>query len=53
MAFYSFEMVIVGVILLSGMAFGGVHIWRKRRKDAEQNSLAQTKQNVESDNPDL
>ena len=46
-------MVLVGIILLSAMAFGGVHIWRKRRKDAEQNSLAQASQNVESDNPDL
>ena len=46
-------MVLVGIILLSGMAAGGVHIWRKRRKDEEQNSLAQASQNAESENPDL
>ena len=46
-------MVLVGIILLSGMALGGVQIWRKRRKDAQQDSLAQTRQNAESDNPDL
>lgn len=36
MPFYSFEMVLVGIILLCGMAAGGVKIWFKRR----QNTLA-------------
>ena len=49
--FYSFEMVLVGIILLSTMAFGGVHLWRKRRKE-ENDSLAQNTHNLESDNSD-
>ena len=49
MVFYAFEMVLVGIILLSAMAFGGVHLWRKRRKE-ENDSLAQNNQNLESDN---
>jgi len=53
MAFYSFEMVLVGIILLSAMTFGGVHIWRKRAKEAEQNSLARNNLNSESDNTGL
>ena len=51
MVFYAFEMVLVGIILLSAMAFGGVHLWRKRRKE-ENDSLAQNNQNIESDDPD-
>ena len=40
MPFYSFEMVLVGVILLSAMAFGGVKLWLNRRaKDAEPSDL--------------
>ncbi len=36
MAFYSFEMVLVGIILLSAMGFGGVKLWLKRKKEANQ-----------------
>jgi len=36
MAFYSFEMVLVGIILLSAMGFGGVKLWLKRRNQANQ-----------------
>ena len=36
MAFYSFEMVLVGIILLSAMGFGGVRLWLKRRNEANQ-----------------
>ena len=36
MAFYSFEMVLVGIILLSAMGFGGVKIWLKRKNEAKQ-----------------
>ncbi len=36
MAFYSFEMVLVGIILLSAMGFGGVRLWLKRRNEASQ-----------------
>jgi len=36
MAFYSFEMVLVGIILLSAMGFGGVKLWLKRKKEADQ-----------------
>ncbi len=34
MAFYSFEMVLVGIILLSAMGFGGVRLWLKRKNEA-------------------
>jgi len=36
MAFYSFEMVLVGIILLSAMGFGGVKLWLKRKNQANQ-----------------
>lgn len=36
MAFYSFEMVLVGVILLSAMGFGGVKLWLKRKNQTNQ-----------------
>ena len=31
MPFYSFEMVLVGIILLGGMTAGGIKLWLKRR----------------------
>jgi len=34
MPFYSFEMILVGVILLSAMISGGIKIWLKRKQDA-------------------
>ncbi len=34
MAFYSFEMVLVGIILLSAMGIGGVRLWLKRKNEA-------------------
>ena len=52
MAFYSFEMVLVGIILLSAMAFGGVQIWRKRRKESE-NLLAEKNKKLESEKSEL
>jgi len=30
--FYSFEMILVGIILLSAMVAGGVKIWLKRKR---------------------
>jgi len=33
MPFYSFEMILVGIILLSAMAAGGIKLWLKRRRD--------------------
>ena len=33
MPFYSFEMILVGIILLSAMAAGGVKLWLTRRHD--------------------
>ena len=36
MAFYSFEMVLVGILLLSAMGFGGIRLWLKRRNEASQ-----------------
>ncbi len=32
MPFYSFEMVLVGIILLSAMVAGGIKIWIKRKR---------------------
>lgn len=48
MPFYSFEMVLVGIILLTGMTFAAVRIWQKRRK--EQNSPINTNKSLESNN---
>jgi len=51
MAFYSFEMMFVGIILLSAMAAGGIKLWLKRRHDAlEQLGLNDDskKQNLDS-----
>ena len=39
MAFYSFEMVLVGIILLSGMTVGGLKIWLKRRHVSLEQSI--------------
>ena len=36
MVFYSFEMVLVGIILLSAMGFCGVRLWLKRKNEANQ-----------------
>lgn len=35
MAFYSFEMILVGIILLSAMAFGGIKLWLNKRANSE------------------
>lgn len=51
--FYSFEMVLVGIILLSGMTAGGVSLWLKRKKESSQNSPANTDTNSESFTSDL
>ncbi len=32
--FFSFEMILVGIILLSGMAAGGIKIWLKKKQDS-------------------
>ncbi len=34
MPFYSFEMILVGIILLSGMAAGGIKLWLTRKHDS-------------------
>jgi len=34
MVFYSFEMILVGIILLSAMTAGGIKIWLKQRQNA-------------------
>jgi len=33
MPFYSFEMILVGIILLSALTAGGVKIWLTRKKE--------------------
>lgn len=46
MVFYSFEMVLVGMILLSAMGFGGVRLWLKRRNETNQlKNITDTEQN--------
>jgi len=50
---YSFEMVIVGVILLSGMSIAGIQIWLKRKKESESESFTNTNQNMEHHEKDL
>jgi len=46
MAFYSFEMVLVGIILLSAMGIGGVRLWLKRRNEATKlQNIADSEQN--------
>ncbi len=39
MAFYSFELVLVGMILLSAMTIGGIKIWLKRRHVSLEQSI--------------
>ncbi len=39
MPFYSFEMVLVGIILLGGMTAGGIKIWLKRRHVSIEESI--------------
>ncbi|MGY5142095.1 MAG: hypothetical protein ACW9WZ_03520 [Nitrosopumilus sp.] len=35
---YSVELQIMGIIILTVMAAGGISLWMKRRKEANQNS---------------
>ena len=38
--FYHFELILVGIILLSAMTFAGVKLWWKRKRESlEENSL--------------
>ena len=34
MPFYSFEMILVGIILLGGMTAGGIKLWLTRKHDS-------------------
>lgn len=46
MAFYSFEMVLVGIILLSAMVAGGIKIWLKsKRASLEPKDVSEQQQN--------
>ena len=38
MPFYSFEMILVGIILLSGMTAGGIKLWLTRKHESEKQS---------------
>ena len=40
MAFYSFEMILVGIILLSAMAAGGIKIWLNKKTDSLKSDLS-------------
>lgn len=50
MAFYSFEMVLVGMILLSAMTIGGITIWLKRRHISLEQSILQDDLEKQLDN---
>ena len=52
MSFYSIEMVLVGIILLSVMSIAGIQIWLKRKKRTE-NEFTNTNQNIEHIEKDL
>ncbi len=39
MPFYSFEMILVGIILLSGMTAGGIKIWLNRKHESKELNL--------------
>lgn len=43
--FYSLELQMAGVILLSAMAVGGISLWLKRRKEAKLDTTGET-QNI-------
>jgi len=49
MPFYSFEMILVGIILLSGMVAGGIKLWLKRKHD----SLKQSDLNDDSEQQNI
>jgi len=51
--FSSFEMVLVGIILLSGMTFSGVRILLKRKKNMKQKFLDPTDHDTEAQNKNL
>lgn len=53
MSFYSFEMVLVGIILFTGMTFAGVRIWQKRKNEAKKDSFTNTNQNIEKHEEDM
>ena len=47
---YSFELQMMGVILLSAMTAGGISLWYKRRKIQKE---LETKENYDADNFDI
>jgi len=49
MPFYSFEMILVGIILLSGMTAGGIKLWLTRKHD----SLKQSDPNDDSEQQNI
>ena len=52
MPLYSVEMILVGIILLSGMSIAGIKIWIKSKNEPEKESFTNTNQNPEP-NKDL
>lgn len=53
MPFYSFEMVLVGIILLSVMSIAGIQIWLKRKKESQKEFFTNTNQNMEHNEKDF
>lgn len=49
MPFYSFEMMLVGIILLSAMAAGGIKLWINRKND----TLTQLSPNDDSEQQNM
>lgn len=38
MPFYSFEMILVGIILLSGMVAGAIKLWLRKNNESKQSN---------------
>ena len=45
--FYSFELQLAGVILLTAMAMGGISLWLKRRREEKESDSTTVSDNVE------
>lgn len=45
--FYSFELQLAGVILLTAMTVGGISLWLKRRREEKESGSANVSDNVE------
>ena len=42
--FYHFELILAGIILLTGMAAAGISLWIKRRRESQQETLQENEE---------